>query len=66
MAVLTAMDLSGLLTAIGSIFTALIGYVGDICSTITDQPLLLLGVAIPFAFAIVSFLHRIIYVRMIR
>ena len=62
MAVLTAMDLSGLLTAIGSIFTALIGYVGDICSTITDQPLLLLGVAIPFAFAIVSFVRRLFYV----
>ena len=62
MVVLTAMDLPGLLTAIGSIFTALIGYVSSICTTITDEPLLLLGVAIPFTFAIVSFVRKLFYV----
>ena len=62
MLVATAMDLAGLLSAIGSIFTALISYVGSVCTAITDQPLLLIGVAIPFAFAIVSFVRRLFYV----
>lgn len=57
-----AYTLSSLLTDIGSIFTALIGYVGNVCTTIVSQPLLLLGVAIPFAFAIVSFVRRLFYV----
>ena len=57
-----AYTLAQLLTDIGSIFTALIGYVGNVCTTIVGQPLLLLGVAIPFAFAIVSFVRRLFYV----
>lgn len=62
MLVAEAMTLSGLLTAIGSIFTALVGYVGDICSAIADQPLLLIGFAIPFAFAVVTFVKKLFYV----
>lgn len=57
-----AYTLASLLTDIGSIFTALIGYVSNVCQTIVGQPLLLLGVAIPFAFAIVSFVRRLFYV----
>lgn len=56
------MTLAQLLTNIGDIFTALIGYVGDICTAITSQPLLLIGFAIPFTFAIVSFVRRLFYV----
>lgn len=62
MLVAEAMTLSQLLTSIGDIFTALIGYVGDICTAITSQPLLLIGFAIPFTFAIVSFVRRLFYV----
>lgn len=62
MLVAEAMTLSDLLTSIGSIFTALIGYVGDICTAITSQPLLLIGFAIPFTFAIVSFVRKLFYV----
>ena len=51
--------LSSVLTDVGSVFTALIGYVGDICETIVGNPLLLLGFTIPFAFAIVSFVKRL-------
>lgn len=54
--------LASLLTDIGSIFTALIGYVSNVCTTIVSNPLLLIGVAIPFAFAIVSFVRRLFYV----
>ncbi len=59
---LEAYTLSQLLTDMGSVFTAMIGYVGDICSAIVAQPLLLIGVAIPLAFAIVSFVKRLFYV----
>lgn len=51
--------LSSVLENVGSVFTALIGYVGDICETIVGNPLLLLGFTIPFAFAIVSFVKRL-------
>lgn len=54
--------LSQLLTDMGSVFTAMIGYVGDICDAIVSSPLLLIGVAIPLAFAVVSFVRRLFYV----
>lgn len=62
MLIAEAMTLSGLLTAVGDIFTALIGYVGDICSAITNQPVLLIGFAIPFTFAVVTFVKKLFYV----
>lgn len=62
MLVLEAMTLQELLSTIGSIFTALVGYVGDICNAIAAQPLLLIGFALPFAFAVVSFVRRLFYV----
>lgn len=54
--------LAQLLTDVGSVFTAMIGYVQNICSAITSSPLLLVGFAIPIAFAIVSFVRRLFYV----
>ena len=50
--------LASVLTDIGSVFDALIGYVGDVCETIVGNPLLLLGFCIPFAFAITRFVKR--------
>ena len=51
-------SLQSVLTDIGSVFTSLIGYVGDVCETIVGNPILLIGFTIPFAFAIVSFVKR--------
>ena len=62
MLIAEATTLSSLLTSIGSVFTALIGYVGDVCEAVVSQPLLLLGISIPMAFAIVSFVRRLFYV----
>ncbi len=59
MLIAEAATLSSILTDIGSVFTALIGYVSNICSTIVENPLLLIGFCIPFAFAIVSFVKRL-------
>lgn len=59
MLIAEAATLSSILTDIGSVFTALIGYVSNICSTIVENPLLLIGFSIPFAFAIVSFVKRL-------
>ena len=50
--------LASVLENIGTVFTSLIGYVGDICETIVSNPILLLGFCIPFAFAIVKFVKR--------
>lgn len=50
--------LTSVLADIGSVFTALIGYVGSVCETIVGNPLLLVGFCIPFGFAIVSFVKR--------
>lgn len=62
MAFLESYTLSQLLTDMGSVFTAMIGYVGDICSAIVSQPLLLIGLAIPLAFAVVTFVRKLFYV----
>lgn len=51
--------LASVLTDIGSVFTSLVGYVGDVCETIVGQPVLLIGFCIPFAFAIVAFVKRL-------
>lgn len=59
MLIMDAVTLSSLLASVGSIFTAFIGYVGDIAEAIVGTPLLLLGVSIPIAFAIVSFVRRL-------
>ena len=51
--------LATVLSNIGSVFTSLIGYVGSVCETIVQQPLLLIGFCIPFAFAILHFVKRL-------
>lgn len=53
-----ATTLASVLENIGTVFTSLVGYVGDVCKTIVDNPILLLGFSIPFAFAIVKFVKK--------
>ena len=50
--------LAKVLEDIGTVFTSLTGYVGDVCEIIVGNPILLLGFSIPFAFAIVKFVKR--------
>lgn len=38
--------MGALLTSLGEVVTAILGYVGDICATITAQPILLLTMGI--------------------
>ena len=38
--------MTALLTSLGAVVTAILGYVGDICTTITAQPILLLTMGI--------------------
>ena len=42
-----AMTLTQIISALTEIFTAVIGYVGTVATTITGQPLLLIFVLIP-------------------
>ena len=53
-----AITLASVLENIGTVFESLVGYVGSVCQTIVNNPLLLLGFSIPFAFAIVKFVKR--------
>lgn len=39
-------SMSALLTSLGEVVTAVLGYVGNICTTITAQPILLLTMGI--------------------
>lgn len=38
--------MSALLSSLGNVVTAVLGYIGDICSTIAGQPILLLTMGI--------------------
>ena len=57
--IMEATTLQSILTSIGSIFTAFVGYVGDVCEAVASQPLLLLGVSIPITFAVVTFVRKL-------
>lgn len=54
--------MDALLTAIGSIFTAAIGWVGTVASTIASTPLLLMFVVIPMVGLGVGLFRRLLNV----
>ena len=56
---IVAPTLSSVLTDVGSVFTALIGYVGNVCTTIVNTPILLLSFSIGIAFVIVRFVKAL-------
>lgn len=53
-------SLPTLLASVGSVFTAFIGYIGDVTDIIVSNPLLLLGVCVPFVFTVVGLVKRFI------
>lgn len=59
MLIAEATTLSSILTDIGSVFTAMVGYVGDVCEAVVSQPLMLLGISIPVTFAVVTFVKSL-------
>ena len=54
-----ATGLSTLLTSVGEVFNAFIGYVGDVCEAIVTNPLLLLGASVGLTFSIVGFVKKL-------
>lgn len=50
-----APTLSSILTDVGTVFTALIGYVGTVCTTIVNTPVLLISFCLGIGFVIVRF-----------
>ena len=59
-----AVTVSSLLTSIGSVFTAAIGWVGTVASTIADQPILLIScVAIPLCGLGIGMFKRLLSAR---
>ena len=54
--------LASILTDIGSVFEAAIGWVGTVSSTVTGNPLLLIGVVIGFIGVGVGLFHRLLNV----
>lgn len=58
-----AMTLTQILSALTEIFTAVIGYVGTVATTITGQPLLLIFVLIPIIGLGVGLFRRLLNVQ---
>lgn len=50
-----APTLASILTDVGSVFTALIGWVGDVCTTMVNTPVLLISFCLGIGFVIVRF-----------
>lgn len=55
-----AVTLSSFLTDLGSVFEAMVGYVGNICQMIMSTPVLEIGFGITFVFAIVTLVKRLV------
>ena len=59
----TAMTLTQIIAALTEIFTAVIGYVGTVATTITSNPLLLIFVLIPIIGLGVGLFRRLLNVQ---
>lgn len=59
----TAMTLTQIISALTEIFTAVIGYVSTVATTITGQPLLLIFVLIPIIGLGVGLFKRLLNVQ---
>ena len=59
----TTMTLTQIISALTEIFTAVIGYVGTVATTITSQPLLLIFVLIPIIGLGVGLFKRLLNVQ---
>lgn len=57
----TVMTMATVLSSITEVFTAATGWVGSIISMIASQPLLLIGVVIPFIGLGVGLLSRLLH-----
>lgn len=52
--------MSALLTSLGEVATSVLTYVGNVCSTITGQPLLLLTVGFLFIGGVIGIVGRLL------
>lgn len=52
--------MSALLTSLGEVSTSVLTYVGNVCSTITNQPLLLLTVGFLFIGGVIGIVGRLL------
>lgn len=55
-----AMTLTNLLSAVTEIFTAVVGYVSTVATTITSQPLLLIFIVVPLIFLGINMFRRLL------
>lgn len=58
----TGMTMATVLSSITEVFTAAIGWVGTIATTIASEPLLLIGVVITFVGVGISLFSRLLHV----
>lgn len=54
----TAIDISSILTAIGTFFTSFVTWVGQVLTFITEQPILLVFVILAVAGIVISMVRR--------
>lgn len=52
--------MSELLTSIGSVFTAVMGWMGDVASTVASTPLLLVGTILGIGGIAISYFKRLV------
>lgn len=57
--VAAASDVTGVLTALGSVFTFLMGQLSTLVDLVISEPLLLIPIGVSVAFVIVGFFRRI-------
>ena len=55
-----ATTMSTILATLSSVFTAIIGLVPDVSAAITDNPILMLGLGLMFAGAIIGYFTRLL------
>jgi len=58
---LAEITLQSWLTDLGSIFTAMTGYVGSICEMFMTTPVLMVSFGIVFAFSIIGLVKRLLH-----
>lgn len=59
-ALLTEVTLSSIVSQLGQVFTGIIGFVGNVATTITGQPLLMLFLGIGMSGTIISTFKRLL------
>jgi len=57
----TAAQVTGVLEVLGSVFTYLIGKIGDVVNVVMENPLLLIPIGITLGYVVIKFFKRLFH-----